>query len=815
MVGRRARLWLAWSLRDLRARRLQVAAIALIIALGSGSYAALGSTATWRRTSYRATFDALGMFDLHLSLATGGYVSRGALLAVARSIPHAHQIAAVEERLVGPTQVDASVSRRTILVPGRLVGLDLTAGGPRLTRVDATAGRTLAEGDRGRAVAVLDAHFARYHRLPARGRIRLSGGGLAYVGQGLGPEYLVIVGEQGNLLAEANFAVVFVSLETAQRLLGRPGLVDDLVLTLRPGANAAAIRSELAQGMRKRLPDAGFELHGRSGDWSYRLLYRDIDGDQRFYTIFALLILAGAAFASFNLAARMVEAQRREIGIGMALGAPPGLLAIRPLLVGLEIALLGVVFGVGVGLLVGWLVGGLFRTYQPLPVWDTPFQPLMFLRSGALGLVLPFLASAYPVWRALRVPPADAIRTGPLTAKTGGFAPLLARLPLPGRILVRIPVRNVVRTPMRSLLTLLGIAATIAILIGTVGVVDSFLETIDRASREVSGRYPDRLVVGTSFDLVSGPRIRAILDSPVVARASPGLEVGASIAHGGRKIDVVLDLLDFENGLWRPTAVAGRLPPAARGVVISRRAAEDLRVGPGDLVVLRHPRRVGLASYRLVSSTIPVAAIDPLPSRFTAFMDLGEASLMRLEGIANRVSVQPKSGVGTEQAERALFRLPGINSVQPVSAYTDSVRQALNQRIQILYVVEGAILLLALLIAFNSTSISVDERAREHATMFAFGLPVRAVLAMSIAESVLLGLAGTLVGIAVGRLLLGWLVGSVVASVVPEIGVVTYLAQRTLLTALVLGVAAVAVAPLLVLRKLRHMDVASALRVVE
>ncbi|MGH9005075.1 MAG: hypothetical protein ACRDYV_18285, partial [Acidimicrobiia bacterium] len=59
-----------------------------------------------------------------------------------------------------------------------------------------------------------------------------------------------------------------------------------------------------------------------------------IESDQRFWDIFAGLILAGATFGAFNLASRMVEAQRREIGVGMALGWPRHRLAVRPLLVG-------------------------------------------------------------------------------------------------------------------------------------------------------------------------------------------------------------------------------------------------------------------------------------------------------------------------------------------------------------------------------------------------------------------------------------------------------------------------------------------------
>ena len=37
--------------------------------------------------------------------------------------------------------------------------------------------------------------------------------------------------------------------------------------------------------------------------------------------MFAVLILLSAAFAAFNLIARLIEAQRRELGVGMALGS--------------------------------------------------------------------------------------------------------------------------------------------------------------------------------------------------------------------------------------------------------------------------------------------------------------------------------------------------------------------------------------------------------------------------------------------------------------------------------------------------------------
>ena len=47
---------------------------------------------------------------------------------------------------------------------------------------------------------------------------------------------------------------------------------------------------------------------------------------------------------------------------------------------------------------------------------------------------------------------------------------------------------------------------------------------------------------------------------------------------------------------------------------------------------------------------------------------------------------------------------------------------------------------LALLIAFNTANINADERARDHATMFAYGVPVRRVLGILAMEGFVLGL---------------------------------------------------------------------------
>jgi putative ABC transport system permease protein len=99
--------------------------------------------------------------------------------------------------------------------------------------------------------------------------------------------------------------------------------------------------------------------------------------------------------------------------------------------------------------------------------------------------------------------------------------------------------------------------------------------------------------------------------------------------------------------------------------------------------------------------------------------------------------------------------------------------------------------------------------------MFAFGLPVHRVLRMEVVESLLIGGLGTMVGLLLGRVLLGWMIGSLLPETFPDIGVVATVSPATLVTAIVLGVVAVGIAPLFTIRKLRRMDISSTLRVVE
>ena len=162
-----------------------------------------------------------------------------------------------------------------------------------------------------------------------------------------------------------------------------------------------------------------------------------------------------------------------------------------------------------------------------------------------------------------------------------------------------------------------------------------------------------------------------------------------------------------------------------------------------------------------------------------------------------------------------MFGLDGVSSAQAVARFAEIFDETLEQFVGFLFVTAGFVLVLAVLIAFNSSRITVEERRREHATMRAFGLPVRSVMAVVVKESVLVGVFATLFGLAAGTLILGWMLDSLAQSTLPDFGISVYLAPQTLVIALVVGVVAVAVAPLFLVRSIRRMNLPDTLRVME
>jgi putative ABC transport system permease protein len=153
--------------------------------------------------------------------------------------------------------------------------------------------------------------------------------------------------------------------------------------------------------------------------------------------------------------------------------------------------------------------------------------------------------------------------------------------------------------------------------------------------------------------------------------------------------------------------------------------------------------------------------------------------------------------------------------VQEVAVLGDLLEDRLGQFTGVLRAMEGFTLALALLIALNSATLTMEERRREQATMFAFGLPVGTVLRTIVIEIAITAFIGTIVGLGGGLLALRWLLNMFTTETFPELGIVTTLSAGSVVAVIVLGVVVASVAPVLAVRRLIRTDIPSPLRVLE
>jgi putative ABC transport system permease protein len=811
--------WLRWSWRDLRERWILVGAIALTIGVGTGAYAGLTSTSIWRINANDASYAALRMFDVRARITDGSSVPAGQLTTIAESALRS-EIAESQERLVLPTQVDASTADATILVPGQIIGVDVADVPGLISGISLREGRLLTAADANHDVVALDYHFAKNKNLPPSSTITIADGHqVTSVGQILTPEYFLVTTAAGGLLAESNFAAMVAPLDTVQRLTGRPGQVNDIVIRLAAGVDADAARDKVEQVLERQLPGRTLSVHTAAEDDAQDIIYKEIDSDQEFYAIFAFVILGGATLAAFNLTSRIVESHRRQIGISMALGLPRRWIAFRPILVGAQVALLGVALGMVVGNVLDAGMDNLLQHYFPLPVWSAPFQPVVFLQAALVGFLFPFVASLYPVWRAVSVPPIQAIRTGFLSARSTGWAPLLGRVHLPGGPLVQMPLRNVFRTPRRTFLTALGVGAAVTVFVGTTGLTDTMLRTIAVGQSEVIKSSSNRISVTLSTyqrDTLAVGRAR---DTGTVADIEPQLVVPATAKANGAELDISIEMIDMQSGQWAPTITRGVAPRPRQSreppqIVLSEAGAAALGVRPGDLLRITYPLHRG-NRVDDVDGEFLVSGLQPDPLKFLSYMNIEDADVFGLGGRANRLSVIPAADETISSVQRAMFDTAGVVSVEAVDTIATIFRNLVEQYLSLLTIVQATALALALLIAFNSATIAIDERSREHATMFAFGTPLRVVLTMAIVESAAVGVAGTAIGLVFGRLVLELIVRTILPDVVPDIGFVVTITPQTVLMAAAIGVGVVGLAPLLGTGRLRSLNIPNALRVVE
>ena len=163
----------------------------------------------------------------------------------------------------------------------------------------------------------------------------------------------------------------------------------------------------------------------RIRDWTQqnRTWFAAVQVEKRMMSIILTLIVAVAAFNLVSTLVMTVTDKRADIAILRTLGASPasimGIFVVQGALVGVLGTLAGLVLGLGIAINIDVIVPALEQllhaSFLPQEIYlinRMPSDPRSadIVPIGVISLVLAFIATLYPSWRASRVNPAEALR---------------------------------------------------------------------------------------------------------------------------------------------------------------------------------------------------------------------------------------------------------------------------------------------------------------------------------------------------------------------------------------------------------------------
>lgn len=143
--------------------------------------------------------------------------------------------------------------------------------------------------------------------------------------------------------------------------------------------------------------------------WAHKTIPRAM---ALFAGILGAIALSLAGIGIYGVISYLVSHRIKEIGIRVALGANPVAVLLRMIGRGLRPTAAGIIIGIGSSLFLSWLI----RQRVALPGNSDFFQgirfydPVAFLGIALFAAAMAVLASAVPVWRALKVDPVIALR---------------------------------------------------------------------------------------------------------------------------------------------------------------------------------------------------------------------------------------------------------------------------------------------------------------------------------------------------------------------------------------------------------------------
>lgn len=671
-----------------------------------------------------------------------------------------------------------------------------------LNRLFLRRGRWLSSGARGE-VLVGEA-FANANQLEPGDTLAMLLNGrrqeFRIAGIVLSPEYIFESRPGAALPDNRTYGIFWMPYKEVATAWDLYGAFNHVSLTLEPGAPENSVIAALDTLLK---PYGGFGAFGRKDHPSHIRVSDEIRVLEILSIGFPAVFLTVAAFMTNSVLTRLLALQREQIAILKAFGFTNRQIVVHYL----KFAAVFVVGGTGLGTLGGIALGQklvrMYTLFFRFPSLDFRLDQPAVAIALSVGLFAVVAGVFSAVRRAAKLPPAEAMRPEP----PANYRPSLLERAGVGRWFstsFRIAMRNIERRPIQAFFTVAGLSLGTALLIlpntfkaGIADVLDFQWDVVQRQDLNLGLVEPSSARTLHEFERLPG-----------VVNAEPTRMASVRIHFHGRSRQIGLRSLEVGSTHNRAIDTRGQeITPPDDGLIVSAKLAQVLGAQPGDeLIVEALEGKRPIRPVKLVALAEDFTGIAAYMERHALNRFLGEGDVIT------------GATLTIDSARRAEFlhALKGIPRVSAV-AIKESMRQAFRETTaQSMGLIQTIYLTFAVIVAFgviyNNARISLAERARELATLRVIGLTQHEVGEIIVIELALLAAVALPLGLVLGTGLATGIIQSVNTETVRLPLVFT---SYTYTFAIVIVVLASSLSALVVLRKLKHLDLIGALKAPE
>jgi putative ABC transport system permease protein len=771
-------------IREISGMKSQTITIAIVVAAGVAMF--VGS-----KSSYDSMARARDLFYSSTGFAEGFVSLKKAPQSTRSRIAETSGVAHVESRIVQEAALDFAGEKlpsagRFISLPEKLSRLAVRSGKPPAALNEVMLSESFALANKlvpgSRLVAVLNGR---------RQVLRVSGTALS-------PEFIYIFRPGSFMPDDKHYGILYMTREAMENHFDFGGAFNDLAFTFAPGAN---VRHTLKSIDAVLEPYGGLGAYDRDKLASYAFL-RDEFKQLRTNAFFLPLVFLGvAAFLLHIVATRLIARQREQIASLMALGYANREIAGHYLKLMLVISGGGALVGIAAGWWLGKSMTALYGDFYRFPDLNHVFH----FSVPFWGLVIGASAGAVGTWfsvkRVMKMQPAQAMRPPmPERFAESFFERWFKNIPA----ITRMFLRNLLRRPVRTVLTILGLSTSVMIM-----VLGLFMTDMMDA------------MLGTQFELLNRESMTVSFLRPVSATALGELKSrpGVQLAEGYRLVPVRLRSGHFTKEL----AITG-LPPGAQlrrvaddkgrvvampasGVLLNARIAKKMGLKPGDTIQLEllegNRRKIRVTVANLVEEILGQGCY------------MQSDALSRLLGEERSINVAALK-IDLLKQDEIIAHLKTSSRVASISTregtlkiFYDMMSRSMLAMITIILIFASAI---SVGVVYNTAMILLSERTFELGSLRILGFTKAEVFEMIASELGSTVLASLIPGCALGYGF-AWLMMNTVDT--EEFTIKLIITSRTYVTAVLVSLATALVSFVILYFRIRKMDLVSVLKVRE